>query len=104
MLHLKSIPTYLENNVDEIIFCLFTVVPTSAASGLISSSGSSSTSITGSGSTANLAPILSHQYIMGQSVPYATFQQPHVYSYEDLQIMQQRIPHMVCDTLFSLGL
>ena len=57
---------------------------------------SSSNSITGSGTTGNIAPILSHQYIMGQSVPYATFQQPHMYSYEDLQLMQQRIPHMVC--------
>jgi hypothetical protein len=34
-----------------------------------------------------------HQYIMSQGgLPY--FQQP-VYSYEDLQLLQQRIPHVV---------
>lgn len=37
--------------------------------------------------------MLGHQYIMGQGVPYA-FQQP-MYSYEELQLVQQRIPHMV---------
>lgn len=69
-------------------------MPKSTVSGLVPSSSSSSSSISGSGTTGNM-PILSHQYIMGQSVPYATFQQPHMYSYEDLQLMQQRMPHMV---------
>lgn len=50
--------------------------------------------MTGGGAAGSMAPILSHQYIMGQGVPYAAFQQP-MYSYEDLQLMQQRIPHMV---------
>lgn len=45
------------------------------------------------GAAGSMTPMLSHQYIMGQGVPYA-FQQP-VYSYEELQLMQQRIPHMV---------
>lgn len=37
-----------------------------------------------------------HQYIMSQGgMPY--FQPtPTMYSYEDLQLLQQRIPHMVC--------
>jgi hypothetical protein len=35
-----------------------------------------------------------HQYIMSQGgLPF--FQQPAVYSYEDLQLLQQRIPHVV---------
>jgi hypothetical protein len=57
--------------------------------------GSSGTgNMTGGGAAGNMTPMLSHQYIMGQAgVPYA-FQQP-VYSYEDLQLVQQRIPHMV---------
>ncbi|KAJ8946416.1 hypothetical protein NQ314_008898 [Rhamnusium bicolor] len=37
-----------------------------------------------------VAPVMSTPYIMGQ-VPY--FQQP-VYSYEDMQLLQQRLPHM----------
>lgn len=36
-------------------------------------------------------PVMSTPYIMGQ-VPF--FQQP-VYSYEDMQLLQQRLPHMV---------
>jgi hypothetical protein len=40
-----------------------------------------------------------HQYIMSQGgLPY--FQQP-VYSYEDLQLLQQRIPHVVRSWVFS---
>lgn len=38
-----------------------------------------------------VTPVMSTPYIMGQ-VPY--FQQP-VYSYEDMQLLQQRLPHMV---------
>ncbi|XP_018562921.1 protein lingerer isoform X3 [Anoplophora glabripennis] len=37
-----------------------------------------------------VAPVMSTPYIMGQ-VPY--FQQP-VYSYEEMQLLQQRLPHM----------
>ncbi|KAG5873615.1 Protein lingerer, partial [Gonioctena quinquepunctata] len=37
-----------------------------------------------------VTPVMSTPYIMGQ-VPY--FQQP-VYSYEDMQLLQQRLPHM----------
>ncbi|XP_058809825.1 protein lingerer isoform X2 [Phymastichus coffea] len=70
------------------------VIPKCSVGGLTPSSNSSSSSISGSAASGSLAPILSHQYIMGQSVPYATFQQPHVYSYEDLQLIQQRMPHM----------
>lgn len=40
---------------------------------------------------AGVTPVMSTQYIMGQ-VPY--FQQP-IYSFEDMQLLQQRIPHMV---------
>ncbi|XP_011503850.1 PREDICTED: protein lingerer isoform X3 [Ceratosolen solmsi marchali] len=69
-------------------------VPKSSVNGLVPNNNNSSSSISGSGTSGNIAPILSHQYIMGQSVPYATFQQPHMYSYEDLQLMQQRLPHM----------
>ncbi|XP_014218782.1 protein lingerer-like [Copidosoma floridanum] len=72
---------------------LSNTVPKSSISGLVTSSSTSNT-VSASGTTGNIPPVLSHQYIMGQSVPYATFQQPHMYSYEDLQIMQQRIPHM----------
>ncbi|XP_017768779.1 PREDICTED: protein lingerer isoform X2 [Nicrophorus vespilloides] len=36
------------------------------------------------------APVMSTQYIMGQ-MPYF---QPPMYSYEEMQMMQQRIPHM----------
>lgn len=52
--------------------------------------------MTGGGAAGSMTPMLSHQYIMGQAgVPaYAAFQQP-VYSYEDLQLVQQRLPHMV---------
>lgn len=40
-----------------------------------------------------------HQYIMSQGgLPY--FQQP-VYSYEDLQLLQQRIPHVVMSSILS---
>lgn len=36
-----------------------------------------------------------HQYMISQGgMPYA-FQPPTMYSYEDLQLLQQRIPHMV---------
>lgn len=38
-----------------------------------------------------VAPVMSTPYIMGQ-MQY--FQQP-VYSYEEMQMLQQRIPHMV---------
>ncbi|XP_018321438.1 protein lingerer isoform X2 [Agrilus planipennis] len=37
------------------------------------------------------APVMSTQYIMSQGIPY--FQQP-IYSFEDMQLLQQRIPHM----------
>lgn len=67
-------------------------VPKSTSSGVVT--GSSGTgNMTGGGAAGSMTPMLSHQYIMGQGVPYA-FQQP-MYSYEDLQLMQQRIPHMV---------
>jgi len=40
-----------------------------------------------------------HQYIMSQGgLPF--FQQP-VYSYEDLQLLQQRIPHVVMFSVLS---
>ncbi|XP_020279901.1 protein lingerer isoform X2 [Pseudomyrmex gracilis] len=66
-------------------------VPKSTSSGVVT--GSSGTSnMTGGSAAGSMTPMLGHQYIMGQAgVPY--FQQP-VYSYEDLQIVQQRIPHM----------
>lgn len=39
-------------------------------------------------------PIMGTQYIMSQGgMPY--FQPPTMYSYEDIQLLQQRIPHMV---------
>ncbi|XP_052101253.1 ubiquitin-associated protein 2-like isoform X4 [Mytilus californianus] len=39
-------------------------------------------------------PLLSHQYIMGQNLPYfAGLQQP-LYGYEDIQLLQQRLPPM----------
>lgn len=66
-------------------------VPKSTSSGVVTGAGG-----TGSmtGAAGNMTPILNNQYIMGQGVPYA-FHQP-VYSYEDIQLMQQRIPpHMV---------
>lgn len=44
---------------------------------------------------AGVPPVMSTQYIMGQ-VPY--FQQP-IYSFEDMQLLQQRIPHMVCELI-----
>lgn len=70
-------------------------MPKSTSSGSAVSGASGSGSITGSGAGAasSMTPMLGHQYIMGQGVPYA-FQQP-MYSYEDIQLMQQRIPHMV---------
>lgn len=78
----------------ELINCnvIFEAVPKSTSSGVVT--GSSGTgNMTGGGAAGSMTPMLSHQYIMGQGVPYA-FQQP-VYSYEELQLMQQRIPHMV---------
>lgn len=75
------------------IYFVRLAVPKSTSSGVVT--GSSGTgNMTGGGAAGSMTPMLSHQYIMGQGVPYATFQQP-VYSYEDLQIVQQRIPHMV---------
>jgi len=57
--------------------------------------GNSGTGNMTGGAAGSMTPMLSHQYIMGQAgVPYAAFQQP-VYSYEDIQLVQQRIPHMV---------
>ncbi|XP_050299460.1 protein lingerer isoform X2 [Anthonomus grandis grandis] len=44
------------------------------------------------------APVMSTPYIMGQ-MPY--FQQP-VYSYEDVQMLQQRLPHMTPTTLATV--
>jgi hypothetical protein len=76
-------------------------MPKSSVNGLIPNNSNSANNISSSGASGNIAPILSHQYIMGQSVPYATFQQPHMYSYEDLQLMQQRLPHMVCSKFTS---
>lgn len=71
---------------------IFKAVPKSTSSGVVT--GSSGTgNMTGGGAAGSMTPMLSHQYIMGQGVPYA-FQQP-MYSYEELQLMQQRIPHMV---------
>lgn len=71
---------------------IFKAVPKSTSSGVVT--GSTGTgNMTGGGAAGSMTPMLSHQYIMGQGVPYA-FQQP-VYSYEELQLMQQRIPHMV---------
>lgn len=72
-------------------------MPKSTSSGSTVSGGSGS--ITGAssagGAAGSMTPMLSHtQYIMGQGMPYAAFQQP-MYSYEDIQLMQQRIPHMV---------
>lgn len=75
-------------------------MPKSTSSGVVT--GSSGTgNMTGGGAAGSMTPMLSHQYIMSQGVPYA-FQQP-MYSYEELQLMQQRIPHMVSyfiDNLF----
>ncbi|XP_030759444.1 protein lingerer isoform X1 [Sitophilus oryzae] len=45
-----------------------------------------------------VTPVMSTPYIMGQ-VPY--FQQP-VYSYEDMQLLQQRLPHMTTP-YFDMG-
>lgn len=74
------------------MFSLILAVPKSTSSGVVT--GSSGTgNMTGGGAAGNMTPMLSHQYIMGQGVPYA-FQQP-MYSYEELQLVQQRIPHMV---------
>lgn len=74
-------------------------VPKSTSSGVVT--GSSGTgNMTGGGAAGSMTPMLSHQYIMGQGVPYA-FQQP-MYSYEELQLMQQRIPHMVSYYLIVL--
>ena len=36
-------------------------------------------------------PLISHQYLMGQNLPYFGLQQP-MYGYEDLQLLQQRLP------------
>ncbi|KAK0077488.1 hypothetical protein PV325_003914 [Microctonus aethiopoides] len=73
------------------------VVPKSTSSGSTATGAGGSGSITGAssagGAASNMTPMLGHQYIVGQSMPYAAFQQP-MYSYEDLQLMQQRIPHM----------
>ncbi|XP_015433940.1 PREDICTED: protein lingerer isoform X2 [Dufourea novaeangliae] len=66
-------------------------VPKSTSSGVVTGS-SGSGNMTGGGAAGSMTPMLGHQYIMGQGVPYA-FQQP-MYSYEELQLMQQRIPHM----------
>lgn len=38
-------------------------------------------------------PVMSTPYNMVQVAPY--YQQP-LYSYEDMQLLQQRLPHMVC--------
>jgi len=66
-------------------------VPKSTSSGVVTGNSGNMTG----GAAGSMTPMLSHQYIMGQAgVPYAAFQQP-VYSYEDLQLVQQRIPHMV---------
>lgn len=46
-----------------------------------------------------VTPVMSTPYIMGQGIPY--FQQP-IYSYEEMQLIQQRIPHMVCYCFVSL--
>ncbi|XP_014234150.1 protein lingerer isoform X1 [Trichogramma pretiosum] len=69
-------------------------MPKSTTVGL--GSGNNSNSSTGSGSTGNVTPILGHQYVVGQTIPaYATFQQqPAVYTYEELQMLQQRLNHM----------
>lgn len=41
-------------------------------------------------------PIMGTQYIMSQTgMPYFAGVQQPVFSYEDLQLLQQRIPHMV---------
>lgn len=78
------------------IFSLISAVPKSTSSGVVT--GSSGTgNMTGGGAAGSMTPMLSHQYIMGQGVPYA-FQQP-MYSYEELQLVQQRIPHMVSSLL-----
>lgn len=72
---------------------IFKAVPKSTSSGVVT--GSSGTgNMTGGGAAGSMTPMLSHQYIMGQGVPFAYTQQP-MYSYEELQLMQQRIPHMV---------
>lgn len=66
--------------------------------------GSSGTGNMTGGAAGSMTPMLSHQYIMGQAgVPYAAFQQP-VYSYEDIQLVQQRIPHMVSHLSISISL
>ncbi|XP_063933027.1 protein lingerer isoform X3 [Zophobas morio] len=46
-----------------------------------------------------VAPVMSTPYIMGQ-VPY--FQPPQVYSYEEMQLLQQRLPHMTPTTLAAV--
>lgn len=46
-----------------------------------------------------VTPVMSTQYIMSQ-VPY--FQQPIPYPYEDMQLLQQRLPHMVSVWSFFL--
>lgn len=83
---------------------LSTNVNASPALGLVSSSqtvNTTSTKVTSSTGKSGVVPNIppgvppmlgTHQYIMSQGgLPY--FQQP-VYSYEDLQLLQQRIPHM----------
>lgn len=39
-----------------------------------------------------VTPVMSTPYMIGQ-VP---FFQPPMYTYEDMQILQQRMPHLVC--------
>ena len=80
---------------------------TTTATSSINTSTLTQTTVTGTKSTTALAkstsnnvmsnippagvtPVMSTQYIMGQ-VPYF---QPPIYSFEDVQILQQRIPHM----------
>lgn len=41
----------------------------------------------------NMPAMLSHQYIMGQGLPFYGLQQP-VYSYEDMQVLQSKLPTM----------
>lgn len=68
-------------------------VPKSSTSGMASGSSGSTGSMASGNAAGNMTQMLGPQYIMGQTVPY--FQQPMYASFEDLQLMQQRMPHMV---------
>ncbi|XP_063238119.1 protein lingerer isoform X3 [Bacillus rossius redtenbacheri] len=73
----------------------------SSTSTKVSSSSAGKSSMV-TGMPPGVTPIMgAHQYIMSQGgLPY--FQQP-VYTYEDLQLVQQRIPHMTATGYYDMG-